>query len=404
MSSRPTFGTIKRVVAILIAITIVLAAGIVVGQAPALFGIDDDPEATIEFEDQQQNGSAVVIDEVTLSDGGYVVITGGTDATEPLAVSDPLSAGTHENLTIERDDDAEQDLLGRLTATVHQNTADEDDFAYAETDGTEDQPYLSAGYPVSATATVTAEEIDDALEDSFAVEDLDAPDSATTNETMEVTAEIRNPTDLDAQQPVELRLDGRVLEWQTLDLEGGESTTVTFEVDTRGTPPGERVLGVYTDRDGIHETIELEFHTEPSVTVTDASDSRVITDVAIPVEGFVAVVEDGGEDDGENGDGDETAENGTDETDADPDDWEIRGASDQLEPGEHEEVRVSFDENVSVDDGDELTAVIYEGDPENREAASPYEPDADEIVVDEEALPELVATTFTVGEESTDAE
>ncbi|OIB55473.1 DUF7282 domain-containing protein [Natrialba sp. SSL1] len=398
MSSRPTFGTIKRVVAILIAITIVLAAGIVVGQAPALFGIDDDPEATIEFEDQQQNGSAVVIDEVTLSDGGYVVITGGTDATEPLAVSDPLSAGTHENLTIDRDDDAEQDLLGRLTATVHQNTADEDDFAYAETDGAEDQPYLSAGYPVSATATVTAEEIDDGLDDSFAVEGLEIPSSATTNETMEVTAEIRNPTDLDAQQPVELRLDGRLLEWQTLDLEGGESTTVTFEVDTRGTPPGERVLGVYTDRDGIHETIELEFHTEPSVTVTDASESRVITDVAIPVDGFVAVVEDGSED------GDENDENATDETDANPEDWEILGVSDQLEPGEHEEVRVSYDENVSVDDGDELTAVIYEGDPEDREAASPYEPDADEIVVDEEALPELVETTFTVGEESTDAE
>ncbi|ELY29244.1 hypothetical protein C500_11020 [Natrialba magadii ATCC 43099] len=392
MSSRPTFGTIKRVVAILIAIAIVLAAGIVVGQAPALFGIDDDPEATIEFEDQQQNGSVVVIDEVTLSDGGYVVITDGADATEPLAVSEPLSDGTHEELTIDRDDDSEQELLGRLTATVHQDTADEDDFAYAETDGTEDQPYLSAGYPVSDTATVTAEEIDDTLEDSFTVEDLDVPTSATTNETMEVTAEVRNPTDLDDQQPVELRLDGQLLEWQTLDLEGGESTTVTFEVDTRGTPPGERVLGVYTDRDGIHETIELEFHTEPAVTVTDASESRVITDVAIPVEGFVAVVENGDE------------ENATDETDIDPDDWEILGASDQLEPGEHEEVRVSFDENVSVDDDDELTAVIYEGDPEDREAASLYEPDADEIVVDEEALPELVVTTFTVGEVRTNAE
>ncbi|ELZ02885.1 hypothetical protein C482_04461 [Natrialba chahannaoensis JCM 10990] len=400
MSSRPTFGTIKRVVAILIAITIVLAAGIVVGQAPALFGIDDDPEATIEFEDQQQNGSVVVIDEVTLSDDGYVVITDGTDATEPLAVSEPLSAGTHEELTIDRDDDSEQDLLGRLTATVHQNTADEDEFAYAQTDGAEDQPYLSAGYPVSDVATVTAEEIDDALEDSFAVEDLDAPSSATTNETMEVTAEIRNPTDLDAQQPVELRLDGRLLEWQTLDLEGGESTTVTFEVDTRGTPPGERVLGVYTDRDGIHETIELEFHTEPAVTVTDASESRVITDVAIPVDGFVAIVE--GEDE-ENATDDGDGE-GEDQGDIDPADREMIGASDQLEPGEHEEVRVSYDENVSVEDGDELTAVIYEGDPEDRESATLYEPDGDEIVVDDEVLPDWVETTFIVGEESTDAE
>ncbi len=85
MSTRSTFGTVKRIGAILIAIAIVLAAGIIVGQAPAIFGIDQDPEASIVFDDQQGDGTNVTIDELTLSDGGFVVITDGS--TDPIVVS-----------------------------------------------------------------------------------------------------------------------------------------------------------------------------------------------------------------------------------------------------------------------------------------------------------------------------
>ncbi|ELY45652.1 hypothetical protein C495_07725, partial [Natronorubrum sulfidifaciens JCM 14089] len=143
-----TFGTIKRVGAILIAIVVVLAAGIVVGQAPAIFGVDEDPTASIAFEDQQQDGESVIIEEVTLSDGGFIVITDSGE--EPLVVSDYLGAGTHENVTIERD---EVDLVGRLTATVHQDTTDDETYAYEDSDGEEDRPYLENGFPVADTAT-----------------------------------------------------------------------------------------------------------------------------------------------------------------------------------------------------------------------------------------------------------
>jgi len=111
MSSRLTFGTLKRIGAILIAIMIVIAAGIVVGQAPAIFGVEEDPEASITFEDQQGNGSTVTVQSVTLSEGGYVVISDGGD--EPLAVSERLEAGSHENVTLEREDDATRELLGQ---------------------------------------------------------------------------------------------------------------------------------------------------------------------------------------------------------------------------------------------------------------------------------------------------
>ncbi|AGB39660.1 DUF7282 domain-containing protein [Natronococcus occultus] len=347
MSSRATFGTIKRVTAILIAIAVVLAAGIVVGQAPVIFGVDEDPSASISFEDQENDGVSVGIDEVTLSDGGFVVITDGGD--EPLAVSTYLEDGTHENVTVESEDN-ETELAGQLTATVHQDTTGDETFQYYETDGEEDQPYLEDGYPVSDTASVTLDE-DEAVSDSFVVESMTAPESATTNETISVTAEVRNPTEFAQQQIVEFRLNGTVLERQILELDGGEDREVTFEVDTSGTPPGTQAIGVYTDDDGEIGEIELEFHTDPSISVVDADTDEVTVDVATPEDGFVAV----------------------------EDDDELLGTSDELEAGEHENVTVEFDENASVEDDDELTAVVYEGDPDDVDDAEPLEHDDEPV-------------------------
>ncbi|ELY84955.1 DUF7282 domain-containing protein [Natrinema altunense] len=360
MSSRLTFGTLKRIVAILIAIAIVLAAGIVVGQAPAIFGVEEDLDASITFADQQGDGTAVTVREVSLSDGGYVVLTDGGDG--PLAVSEHLEAGTHENVTIEREDDATHELVGELTATVHRDTGD-DPFAYYETDGEEDHPYLEDGFPVSDTATVTTTE-EDALSDSFVVESIDAPAAATTNETIRVNATLRNPTAFQTQQSVTVRIDGAVFEQRVLELEGGESRRVTFETDTSGAPPGNRTIGVYTDGDGAVAGIELAFHTEPSVSVADASAERVTVEAAIPERGFVAL-----------------ERNGT-----------AIGTSTRLEPGDHENVTVDLPEDAAINESDELTAALYAGDPGDADSASPIE-------VDDRP----VRTTFTIGD-AADAE
>ncbi|MEY7851955.1 CARDB domain-containing protein [Natrarchaeobius sp. A-rgal3] len=354
MSSRSTFGTVKRIGAILIAIAIVLAAGIVVGQAPAIFGVDQDPEASIEFEDQQGDGTNVTIDEVTLSDGGFVVITDGS--TDPIVVSEYLGSGTHENVTVELEEDDEPELFGQLTATVHQDTTGDETYAYDETDGEEDRPYLADGFPVSDTATVTTTD-DDALTDSFVVESLEIPAEATTNETIDIVAEVRNPTEFDTQQSVDFRVDGTVLEQQALELAGGETREVIFSINTTGSPPGEQTFGVYTDGDGAIETITLEFHTDPGIDVVDASDENVTTNVAIPTEGFVAV----------------------------EDNESVLGTSDELDPGEHANVTIELEE--SVDEDEELNATLYEGDPEEPDDAEAIEHDN-----------ETVEVTFTIAD------
>jgi len=358
MSSRLTFGTLKRIGAILIAIMIVIAAGIVVGQAPAIFGVEEDPEASITFEDQQGNGSTVTVQSVTLSEGGYVVISDGGD--EPLAVSERLEAGSHENVTLEREDDATRELLGQLTATVHRDTSDDEGYAYEASGGEEDQPYLEDGFPVSDTATVTTG--DDAVSDSFMVESIDVPATATTNETIEVNATIRNPTEFRAQQPVEVRIDGAVFARQVLELEGGETRTVALETDTSGAPPGNQSIGVYTEDDGVLDRIDLEFHTDPSVSVETASDGNVTVSAAIPEAGFVALERNGA----------------------------AIGTTDRLEPGEHENVSLELSDDASIDEDEELMVALYAGNPDNAGAASPIEFEG-----------EPVRTTFTTADVET---
>ncbi|WP_238593350.1 DUF7282 domain-containing protein [Natronobacterium lacisalsi] len=360
MSTRSTFGTAKRIVAILIAIAIVLAAGIVVGQAPAIFGVEESPTASITFEDQEGNGTVVTIDEVSLSDGGFVVIS---DGDETLAVSDRLEAGTHENVTVESEDG---ELVGQLTATVHRDTTEDDRYAYEETDGEEDRPYLADGFPVSDTATVTTPGGDDPLAESFTVDSLEVPTTATTNETIEIVAGIENPTEFDAQQRVELRIDGRVLEYQVLDLSAGDSTNVTFSLETVGIAPGERTVGIYTDADGELETVEFEFHTDPSVSITDADEDNVTADVATPADGFVGIVD--------------AEDNVTEGGDLVVEPKDVLGTSEALGPGEHENVTIPFDENATVAEDDELAAVLYEGDPNDLEGASAVEHDGEPVV------------------------
>ncbi|ARS91717.1 DUF7282 domain-containing protein [Natrarchaeobaculum aegyptiacum] len=356
MSTRSTLATIKRIVAIVLAIAIVLAAGVIVGQAPAIFGVEEAPEATITFEDQQGDGERVVVEEVTLSDGGFVVIA---DDDETLTVSEYLEAGTHEHVAVERDEDGPE-LLGSLTATVHQDTTDDETYAYEETDGEEDHPYLEDGFPVSDSAAVAPETDDEEgpFTDSFAVDSLSVPATATTDDSISVVAEISNPTDLDLQGPVEIRVDGRLIEQQTLDLEPGESQEVTAEVDASSLEPGERTLGVYTEGDGLLETVDLEFHTDPDVSVVDADAGRVTVDAAIPATGFVAI---------------EDAETNA-----------TLGVSDELEAGEHENVSIGLADADPADD-DELRAVLYEGDPDDPDEAMPIEHDDD-----------VVETTFTI--------
>lgn len=345
MSGLPELGTIKRIGAILVALVVVLAAGTVVGQAPALFGADDfeEPEGSIEFSDQTGDGTSATVDNVSLSDGGFVVVTAES---EVVGVSDYLGEGDHENVTIEQRGEGE--LIGQLTATAHQDVTGNETFVGPEEAGEDeehDRPYIGAdGYPVSDTATVSMPDSPEegATSTSFIVESANATDRVPVNDTLEITSEIRNPNDFEDQQPVDFRIDGEVRERQIVSLSADETRQLNFTIDLSGVEPGEHGYGIYTNEDGAVNDFLVEY-APADVTVVEATPEEVVADATLSIDGFLAI-EDG---------------NGS-----------VVATSEALEYGDHENVTIDVEDELA--DGETATVVVYGGDPDEVATTVPY--------------------------------
>ncbi|WP_254524778.1 DUF7282 domain-containing protein [Natrinema caseinilyticum] len=114
--------------------------------------------ATVDVPDQTTDGERVTVEEVSLSEGGYVAVYDGiavdTDPEDVLGVSGSLEPGSHENVTIELDDPLEES--GAVVAVAHHETTGDETFGYVESDGEADPPYVTgAGAPVLDGAFVT---------------------------------------------------------------------------------------------------------------------------------------------------------------------------------------------------------------------------------------------------------
>jgi hypothetical protein len=125
-----------------------------------------DPEATVSFADQDSDGTTVVVDEVFVSEGGFVTIHDTTLATNPflsvVGVSDYLPPGAHEDvevtlfdvpgLTFDPDERIESQTL---IAMPHLDSDGDQTYDFVTTSGDDDGPYLGADGPVTDAATVT---------------------------------------------------------------------------------------------------------------------------------------------------------------------------------------------------------------------------------------------------------
>ena len=102
---------------------------------------------------------------------------------------------------------------------------------------------------------------------TFQVSNLDAPGTATAGDTIDVSADVENTGDEAGTQTVEFRLDAdqdgtleqsETLATQSLNLDSGETKTVTFAaLDTSGLS-GEYGHGVFTDDDSATNSITIE--------------------------------------------------------------------------------------------------------------------------------------------------
>jgi hypothetical protein len=125
-----------------------------------------DPEATVSFADQESDGTTVVVDEVFLSEGGFVTVHDATLATDPFSsvvgVSDHLDPGTHEDVVVTlfdvpglTFDPAALTESQTLVAMPHLDSDGDGSYDFVTTGGDDDGPYLGTDGPVTDAASVT---------------------------------------------------------------------------------------------------------------------------------------------------------------------------------------------------------------------------------------------------------
>jgi len=123
----------------------------------------DDAEvtvsATVSMSDQRTGGSSVVVDEVELSEGGFVAmhdssLLEGATFDSVVGVSGYLGAGTHEDVRVGLDD--ELDEADTLIPMPHRDTNDNQEYDFVTSEGAADGPFANAaGDAVIDTAAVS---------------------------------------------------------------------------------------------------------------------------------------------------------------------------------------------------------------------------------------------------------
>jgi PGF-CTERM protein len=141
--------------------------------------------------DQSTDGETVVVDSVTLSDGGFVTVhdatvTEGAVFDSVRGTSAYLAPGTHEDVRVTLDDPVEQNTT--LVPMAHRDTDGDEAYTFVETEGSADGPYVAGGAVVD-TATVTyaggemSQEMDEETTDEatgMADTDTETDDTTTT--------------------------------------------------------------------------------------------------------------------------------------------------------------------------------------------------------------------------------
>jgi hypothetical protein len=122
----------------------------VVDQAQVTVAGKGELTASVTFDDQDSGGSSVVVQNATLSDGGYLVIHEESDGAPGAVIghSAYLDSGTHENVEVTLDDPIASTQT--LIAMAHTDDGDQE-YEFPDADG----PYTADGAPVVDDACIT---------------------------------------------------------------------------------------------------------------------------------------------------------------------------------------------------------------------------------------------------------
>ena len=228
----------------------------------------------------------------------------------------------------------------------------------------------------------------------FRVSDLDPEDvTVTQGDLIDVSARIRNVGDVSETQTVEFRIDDTTIADQELELNGRDSSRVTFEdIDTSELDPDEYEHGVFTEDDSETATLTVLRPPEFAVSDLDPVDVTVNRGDLIDVS---AIVENVGE-----ASGTQTVEFRIDDEAIQDRSLELDGGASEtiafeaidtsgLEPGEYEH-------GVFTDDDSETGTLTVEAAQEAEFIVAELDPEAETVTQGEQF--DVSATIENVGE------
>ncbi|KAA9408244.1 hypothetical protein EGO51_00015 [Haloarcula hispanica] len=222
----------------------VFAALLVVGGLTAQVGAVPGVTAQQESPSEQAGNTGVAVDSLT-----------APESVAPNSTADVAATVTNnENTTVTesvafRFDGA---VVDRTLVTLEPNETTTVQFS-ADTTGVAPGDYRHGVFTSDdgQVAPVTVSE-------SFTLESLDAPTTATAGDNITVDASVANPNDFNTTQTVEFRLGGQPLASESVTLDANESTDVTFTVATTGVEPDTYTHSVFTRDDGAFAEITIE--------------------------------------------------------------------------------------------------------------------------------------------------
>lgn len=146
----------------------------------------EQPTASVTFDNQTTDGTTVVVKSVTISEGGFIAIHNaslldGNTLGSVVGVSEPLSAGTHENVEVTLFDVPGQNFSEGMTleenqtliAMPHFDSNSNGVYDFITSNASEDGPYTANGSAVVDSASITIDdEADDADNDAEDGDDL----------------------------------------------------------------------------------------------------------------------------------------------------------------------------------------------------------------------------------------
>jgi hypothetical protein len=212
----------------------------------------------------------------TTTEEDVVETTTEEDVDETTTTEEEVMETTTEEEEVDETTTTEEDEVTETTTEeedVEPVTTTEDGVDETTTTEEDVEPVTTTEEDEVTETTTEAEEPADEVA-SFEVSELDAPESATVGDTIDVSATVTNPNDEEATQTVAFRLEGDVIAREDVTLAGGESSTVSFGVDTSAVPPGEYVHGVYTMNFGDLDVIVLEEAADEGDETDDEGDAE----------------------------------------------------------------------------------------------------------------------------------